>query len=175
MTFRQLETNLKLWEKEMAVLEKEFHEQASTINKADSLLINNAVKISQLNETLARLNNEQQNIDRQLNFILYQQNELQNLLEPLESCRIDSTGDPTSQEREFTYNLVESVNNDLQGIGADLENFIKKLNDTKKTGSETSSIDPLSSINKVLNAHMDALVYIETQVKALKTTLDLPQ
>lgn len=151
-------------------MEKEFHDQASVINQADSLLINNAYKISQLNETLERLKSDQSNIDRQLDFIIYQQNELEKLLGPLESCRIDSGGDPASHEREFTYNMLESVNNDLQGIGSDLESFIKKLNDMK-AGSDTS--DPLAAINKVLNAHMDALVYIEGQVKSLKTQLDV--
>jgi len=170
MTFRQLEDSVQIWLKELEGLEKDFHDQASTINQADSLLINNAYKISQLNDTLEKLKADQANIDRQLDFIIFQQNELEKLLEPLENCKIEGTTDPASSEREFTYSLVESVNNDLQSIGSDLEVFIKKLNDMK---SSQDSHDPLNAINKVLNAHMDALMYIETQVQSLKTSIDL--
>lgn len=149
-------------------MEKEFHDQAGVINQADSLLINNADNICRLNETLQKLTAQQTKIDQQLDFIVYQQNELEKLLEPLENIRIEIAGDPASEEREFTYNMVESVNSELSSIGGDLETFIKKLNDNK---SNADSSDPLSSINKVLNAHMDALVYIETQVKLTKATL----
>lgn len=170
MTFRQLEANINVWENELTGLESEFHDQASQINRADSLLINNAMQISQLNETLERLKTDQANVDRQLDFVIYQQNELEKLLEPLEKTRTAVHNDPASSEREFTYNLLESVNNDLQGIGVDIESFIRKLNEAK---SSRDAADPLSAISKVLNAHMDALVYIESQVHSLKSTLDL--
>jgi chromosome segregation ATPase len=170
MTFRQLEANINVWENELTELESEFHDQASRINRSDSLLINNASQISQLNETVERLKTEQANVDRQLDFVIYQQNELEKLLQPLEKTRTTVHGDPASSEREFTYNLLESVNNDLQGIGVDIESFIKKLNETK---SSRDPADPLAAISKVLNAHMDALVYIESQVQSLRSTLDL--
>ena len=170
MTFRQLEANINVWENELTGLEREFHDQAAQINRADSLLINNAMQIGQLNETLERLKTEQANVDRQLDFVIYQQNELEKLLEPLEKSHTAVHSDPASSEREFTYNLLESVNNDLQGIGVDIETFIKKLNEAK---SGRDAGDPLAAISKVLNAHMDALVYIESQVQSLKSTLDL--
>ena len=169
MTFRQLEANINVWENELVGLESEFHKQASHINRADSLLINNAALISQLNETLNKLKAEQSNVDRQLDFVIYQQNELEKLLEPLENARIDVSSDPASSEREFTYNLLETVNNDLQSIGSDIETFIRKLNETRN-GRDVS--DPIVSISRVLNAHMDALMYIESQVQILKSSLD---
>ena len=170
MTFRQLEANINVWENELTSLEGEFHEQASHINRADSLLINNATQITRLNETLERLKSDQASVDRQLDFVMYQQNELEKLLEPLEKAQTDVSSDPASSEREFTYSLLESVNNDLQGIGVDIETFIKKLNIAK---TARDSGDPLVPISKVLNAHMDALVHIESQVQSLKAALDL--
>ena len=161
---------MNVWENELSGLESEFHEQAARINRSDSLLINNATQISVLNETLERLKANQASVDRQLDFVVYQQNELEKLLEPLEKARVDVTSDPASSEREFTYSLLESVNNDLQGIGVDIESFIKKLNEGR-TGRDLS--DPLVAISKVLNAHMDALMYIESEVQSLKTCLDL--
>ena len=178
MTFRQLEDNINLWLNELATLEVEFHDQAGNINRADSLLVNNASKIIHLHETLEKLKSEHSSIDRQLDFVIYQQNELEKLLEPLESLKLFeiSPSDPASAEREFTYNLVESVNNDLDSISSDLESFIKKINDIKSpsgVSAFSSTADPVIAINKVLNAHMDALVYIEQQVNSLKAALEL--
>lgn len=177
MTFKQLEDNINLWLNELNALEGEFHDQAGNINRADSLLVNNASKIIHLHESLEKLKGEHASIDRQLDFVIYQQNELEKLLEPLESLKLSeiSPNDAASAEREFTYNLVESVNNDLESISSDLESFIKKINDIKAPasgGSFTSAADPVIAINKVLNAHMDALAHIEQQVKGLKSSLE---
>lgn len=171
MTFRQLEDHINIWLNELTGLETEFHQQAQTINSWDSLLVNNALKITQINETMERLKNDQIKIDHQLDFIISQQNELEQLLEPLENCRIDNNvSDSATAEREFTYNLVETVYNDLHGIGNDLQTFIRRLNEMK---ANQDSGDPLASINKVLNSHMDALQYIEGQVHVLKVGLNI--
>jgi len=171
MSFRQLEDHINIWLNELNTLESEFHQQAQTINSWDSLLVNNAMKITQINETLERLKSDQVKIDHQLDFILSQQNELDQLLQPLENCRIDNNvSDNATAEREYSYNLVETVSNDLQGIGNDLQTFIKKLNEMK---ANQDSGDPLASINKVLNSHMDALQYIEGQVHSIKVGLNV--
>jgi len=152
-------------------MENDFHHQAQTINSWDSLLVNNALKITQISETMDRLKTDQVKIDHQLDFILSQQSELEKLLEPLENCRIDNTMcDSATAEREHTYNMVETVYNDLQGIGCDLQTFIKKLNESK---ANQDSGDPLAAINRVLNSHMDALQYIEGQVHAVKLSLNI--
>lgn len=171
MTFRQLEDHINIWLNEMNTLEAEFQQQAQTINQWDNLLIKNALKVTEISETMERLKADQQKIDHQLDFIISQQNELDQLLEPLENCRIDnSISESATAEREFTYQLVETVYNDLQGIGCDLQTFIKKLNEMK---ASHDAGDPLASINKVLNSHMDALQHIESQVQSMKNLLNL--
>jgi len=171
MTFRQLEDHINIWLNEMNTLETEFHQQAQTINSWDNLLIKNALKVTEISDTMERLKTDQLKIDHQLDFIISQQNELDNLLAPLENCRIDNTiSESATAEREFTYNLVETVYNDLNGIGSDLQTFIKKLNDMKATHD---SGDPLASINKVLNSHMDALQHIENSVHTMKSSLNI--
>ncbi|CAG2176230.1 unnamed protein product [Oppiella nova] len=78
-----------------------------------------------------------------------------------------SANNAVNTEREFTYSLVETVHNDLNGIGTDLKNFIKKLNEMR---ANQDSADPLAQISKILNSHMDALQWIETQIKNIKIT-----
>lgn len=172
MTYRQLDDNLNLWLQELSVLENDFHNQASTINSWDSLLVNNAVKITAINETIEKLKADQLKIDHQLDFIISQQNELDTLLQPLEACSIDTSSDPVTSEREATFKMVESIHNDMSGIGSDLQSFIRKLNEMSNTSGQLSDpSDPLVAINKVLNSHMDALQYIDNQVQNIKRGL----
>lgn len=122
MTFRQLEDQINIWLSELSLLEEEFHLQAQTINTWDSLLINNGTKITQINETLEKLRVDHTRLDHQLDFIMAQQNELEQMLEPIENMKIEiNANDSVTAEREFTYSLVETVHNDLHGIGNDLK------------------------------------------------------
>lgn len=166
MTFKQLEGYINVWLNELNQMEGDFQKQSQTINSWDSLLVNNALKITNINENLDLLKEEHKRIDQQLDFVISQQNELEQLLEPLEKIQVDfNVNDTASTEREFTYSLVDTVSNDLQGIGTELQNFIKKLNETK---ANQDLNDPLSSIGKILNSHIDALQYIEHQISVLK-------
>jgi nuclear pore complex protein Nup62 len=170
MTFKQLEGYINVWLNELNQMESDFQTQSQTINSWDSLLVNNALKITNINENLDLLKEDHKRIDQQLDFVISQQNELEQLLEPLEKIQIDfNVNDTASTEREFTYSLVDTVSNDLQGIGTELQNFIKKLNETK---ANQDLNDPLSPIGKILNSHLDALQYIEHQISVLKRNIE---
>lgn len=122
MTFRQLEDQINLWLNELNQLEAEFHIQAQTINSWDSLLISNGLKITKINETLEKLRTDHTRIDHQLDFIIAQQNELEQLLVPIESHKYEiSSNNAVNAEREHTYAMVETVHNDLNSIGTDLK------------------------------------------------------
>ena len=170
MTFKQLEGYINVWLNELNQMEADFQTQSQTINSWDSLLVNNGLKITNVNENLDLLKEEYKRIDQQLDFVISQQNELEQLLEPLEKIQVDfNINDTASTEREFTYSLVDTVSNDLQGIGSELQNFIRKLNETKASHDLN---DPLSSIGKILNSHIDALQYIEHQISVLKRNVE---
>lgn len=170
LTFKQLEGYINVWLNELNQMEADFQTQSQTINSWDSLLVNNGLKITNVNESLDLLKEEHKRIDQQLDFVISQQNELEQLLEPLEKIQVDfNVNDTASTEREFTYSLVDTVSNDLQGIGTELQNFIKKLNETK---ANQDLNDPLSSISKILNSHIDALQYIEHQINVLKRNIE---
>jgi len=170
MTFKQLEGYINVWLNELNQMESDFQTQSQTINSWDSLLVSNALKITNVNESLDLLKEEHKRTEQQLDFVISQQNELEQLLEPLEKIQIDfNINDTASTEREFTYSLVETVSNDLQSIGTELQGFIKKLNESKANQDVN---DPLSSINKILNSHMDVLQYIEHQINVLKRNVE---
>lgn len=171
LTFAQLEDQINMWLEEMNNLETGFHNQAAQVNAWDMLLVNNGAKITALMETIEKLKTELSRLDHQVDFISSQQRELETqVIEPLEKMKLESESqggglDPATREREFTYALVETVDNDLQMIGTDLKDFIKKINENKAISDPAS--DPLNQIGKILNAHMDALNWIDTQVRVL--------
>lgn len=161
MTFRQLEDNVNTWLAELNQLEQDFQQQAQAINSWDSLLVNNAVKIFQINQNVEELKVENTKLDRQLDFIVEQQREIEKVLEPIEKMNLQSGG---NGERETTYNLVETVQNELHSLSEDLQNFIIKLNETN---SDENSVNPIHQITQVLNAQMDALQFVERHINSL--------
>lgn len=161
MTFRQLEDNVNSWLTELNQLEQDFRQQAQAINTWDSLLKNNSVKILTIDQKVEELKVENTKLDRALDFIVEQQMEIEKLLEPLERIKVDTSA---NGERETTYNLVETVQNELHSLSDDLQNFIVKLNDVR---SDENTSDPIYQIERVLNAQMDALQYVERHINGL--------
>lgn len=161
MTFRHLEDNVNTWIRELAQLEQEFQQQAQAINSWDSLLVNNAVKICQINQNVEQLKSENEKLNRQLEFIQEQHREIEKVLEPLEKMKLDTSA---NGERETTYNLVETVQNELHSLSEGLQNFIMKLNEDQSNGHNS---DPIHQIEQVLNAQMDALQYVERHINSL--------
>ncbi|PRD29638.1 UNVERIFIED_CONTAM: Nup62 [Trichonephila clavipes] len=90
INFRQLEDSINKWKIELEEQEKVFLNQATQVNAWDRLLISNGEKITLLNDAVERVKLDQQRLDLELDFILAQQSELEELLNPLEKS-IEST------------------------------------------------------------------------------------
>ncbi|KPM02308.1 nuclear pore glycoprotein p62-like protein [Sarcoptes scabiei] len=118
-----------------------------------------------MNLIIEKLKITHKNLDHQLDFIVAQQKELEQLLEQIEENKFDSVANTVNSEREHTYSLVETVHNDLNAIGSDLKDFIRKLNENK---SNQDMNDPMIQILKILNSHMDVLQWMENQIKNIK-------
>ncbi|KAH9522697.1 FG-nucleoporin nsp1 [Dermatophagoides farinae] len=166
LTFGQLEDQINIWMNELTQFEVDFHEQSQTINSWDSLLISNGQKLIEMDKMIEKLNVSHRGLDHQLDFIIAQQKELEQLLEQVEDNKLDLGANNVNAEREHTYSLIETVHNDLNAIGADLKDFIKKLNETKSTNHDAD--DPMIRILKILNSHMDVLQWMENQIKNIK-------
>jgi len=145
--------------------EQDFQQQSQAIKTWDSLIVNNAVKILKINEKVEELKIENTKLARALDFIVEQQHEIEKLLEPLERTKVDTT---SNGERETTYNMVETVQNELNSLVDDLQNFIVKLNDVRL---DEDSSDPINQIEQVLNAQMDALLHLERNLSSLSKSV----
>ncbi|XP_015793605.1 nuclear pore glycoprotein p62 [Tetranychus urticae] len=166
MTFAKLEDTINRWLDEFTSLENDFHEQAENINVWDSILINNAHKLSQTNEKLDQLKSETAKINNQIDFIQSQQAELEELIKPLEAEKLKLMEGEAISEKDKFYNSIESVNNDLQGIALDIQVIIEQFNSINTIKDVN---DPLASIGKILNLHMTLLKYIDEQISTISS------
>lgn len=121
ITFGKLEDQINLWMNELTQFESDFHSQGQTINSWDSLLISNGQKLNEMKESIDMLKSAHRGLDHQLDFIITQQKELEQLLEQIEQNKFEISSNNVNAEREHTYSLVETVNNDLNVIGTDLK------------------------------------------------------
>ncbi|XP_060688131.1 nucleoporin 62 like [Hemiscyllium ocellatum] len=162
MSYAQLESLINKWSVELEDQEKQFLHQATQVNAWDRMLIENGEKITALHREAEKVKLDQKRLDQELDFILSQQKELEDLLEPLEQSVRDQHGtiylQHADEEREHTYKLAENIDAQLKRMAQDLKEIIQHLNSTSSS-SEIS--DPLQQICKILNAHMDSLQWID--------------
>ncbi|XP_041365872.1 nuclear pore glycoprotein p62-like isoform X1 [Gigantopelta aegis] len=173
MTYRQLEESINKWMAELEEQEQTFLQQATQVNAWDRLVMENGEKIIQLNKEVERVKMDQQKLDHELDFIHSQQRELKDLLSPLEK-ELDQLPSISYQqhadlEREHTYQLAENLDAQLKRMGQDLKEIIERLNATSAT---TDPQDPIQQITKILNAHMDSLLWIDRNTVALNRKME---
>lgn len=143
------------WASDLQKYQKEFKGQAEKISKWDRLLIENGEKIQKLFINTHEAEKATNEIDRQLQAVESQQNELESYLDKYE-IELDAlfeqqlgSSDTLSgpdQERERTYKLAESVTDRLDEMGKDLGKMISEVNEI--SGSLTKgnkSDDPVST------------------------------
>lgn len=150
------------WKVELEEHEGAFLRQATQVNAWDRLLVANGEKIAALSELVEKLKLDQQRLDHELDFIAAQQGELAELIEPLERAVRDAP-ELTLQhhadlEREHTYHLAENVNAQLKRMSQDIKEIIEHLNSANAAVIENK---PANQICKVLDAHMNALTWVQ--------------
>lgn len=156
------EESINKWTLELEEQEKVFVNQAAQVNAWDKLLISNGEKIVALNQEVERVKIEQQQLEHELDYVVGQQKELQDCLEPLEKELASlSVSDP---EREYTYRLAEDLDTQLKRMSEDLKEIIEHLNQANRT---QDSSDPIVQIGKILNAHMNSLQWLDQQTSLL--------
>lgn len=123
------------------------------------LILGKTKKIVDLSGEVDRLNSEQDQLDQELNFLYSQQTDLEGSIKKLEQS---IEGMPTIPQQHCDtsriemYKLLIEVDNQLRSQSGDLKDVIKRLNCTN-----INLNDPVMQINKILNAHMDSLNWIE--------------
>lgn len=166
ITYQQLEENINKWMADLEKQERDFLQQATQVNAWDRLLVENGEKITGLNGDMERVKIDQQKLDHELDFIKSQQRELEELLVPLEKSVDQQTSNfqhHADLERDNTYQLAENVDAQLKRMVVDLKEIIDHLN----TNSSQDNADPIQQITKILNAHMDALQWVDQNTALL--------
>ncbi|XP_030066079.1 nucleoporin-62 C-terminal-like protein [Microcaecilia unicolor] len=173
MTYAQLENLINKWSLELEDQEKYFLHQATQVNAWDRTLIENGEKITTLHREVEKVKLDQKRLDQELDFILSQQKELEDLLNPLEESMKEQSGtiylQHADEEREKTYKLAENIDAQLKRMAQDLKDIIEHLN---TSGGPADTSDPLQQICKILNAHMDSLQWIDQNSALLQRKVE---
>ncbi|XP_015837038.1 nuclear pore glycoprotein p62 isoform X2 [Tribolium castaneum] len=156
LTYAQLEDCINKWTIDLEEQGKFFINQTKQLNAWDNLLVSNTDKILALNETIERVKQQQKQLDQELDFVLAQDNELDELSLPLEKQLTDIP--VTDQNRFQTYQLSEIIDSQLKQMSEDLKEIVEHLNESNKNEDIT---DPVIQVSRILNAHMNSLQWID--------------
>jgi len=169
MTYEELEKKCNEWKNELEFQEESFLKRATQINAWDRLITANAEKITELHEYMQKVKSDQDRMDREVDFVIAQQKELEEMLAPLEQEALNleptSIQHHTDFERQTTYNSATTVNAQLRGMAERIKDIIEHINANNKSGNDASSI---SQITKILNAHVDVLQFIQNGIDTLQ-------
>lgn len=162
MTYGQFDNLLNKWNVALDNQEKFFLHQATQVNAWDRTLMENGEKISLLHGEVEKVKQDQKRLERELDFILSQQKELEEILIPLEES-VKQQSEAASQQREDdehekTYQSAENIDAQLKQMSHDLKDIIEYLNAFEGPADTT---DPLQQICKILNSHMNSLKWID--------------
>lgn len=191
------------WATDLAKYQKDFKDQANKVASWDRLLVENGEKIQKLYLNTHEAEKASNEIDRQLQQVESNQDELEDWLTKYEkdvdemySKQIgpnEQLGGP-DQERERTYKLAETLTDRLDEMGRDLGKMINEINDISGSISKGSKPDDpvssphplpldlrltcglqLSQIVRVLNGHLSQLQWIDTNAAALQAKVTAAQ
>ncbi|KAK7071925.1 Nuclear pore glycoprotein p62, partial [Halocaridina rubra] len=109
LSVRGLEEKVNKWVSELREQEERLMRQAAHVNAWDQLLQQGHDQVQQLRDTLTKVKVDQQRLQAELDFIQGQQQELEQLIEPLESAVASTTpaqhqGD---HQRENMHHLAQ--------------------------------------------------------------------
>uniref|UniRef100_H2Y823 Nucleoporin NSP1-like C-terminal domain-containing protein n=1 Tax=Ciona savignyi TaxID=51511 RepID=H2Y823_CIOSA len=173
LRYKDLETRINKWTNELEQQEQLFLTQATQVNAWNKLLIDNSGKITDLNDEFEKVKLDQERLDQEIDFIRTQQQELEDLLLPLEEKTRQEVSTLAGAvhthhadlERERTYNLAENIDAQLKQMVQDLREVIDHINVTSQPSDTT---DPVNQIAKILSAHMDSLQWLDSNSVALQ-------
>ncbi|XP_052602413.1 nucleoporin-62 C-terminal-like protein [Peromyscus californicus insignis] len=163
MTYGRLESMVDKWHLHLRNQEKHFLYQANQVSSWNHTLIENRDEITLLRHEVEKVKLDQSRLERELDFILAQQKELEHLLTPLEEFVKKQNGPfnllYVDKEYEKIYKLAETIDAELKRMSQDLKDIIGHLN---SLGSPGDAAEPfqVQEICKLLNAHMDSLQWI---------------
>lgn len=148
------------WATDLDKYQKEFHAQAVRVKDWDQKLVENGEKIQKLYLETYEAERASNEIDRQLQSVESQQDELAAWLERYEReaevllNRHSGPGEQLSgpdQERERTYKLAERLIDRMDEMSKDMSKMIKEINDISGALSKTGKTDDPVSFPRLIS------------------------
>jgi len=172
-----IDTILCTWREELEQHVKSFMQQAAQIKQWDQKLFEKSSEVIQLQKDVAGVFEAQKLMDSTLEKIKTQQQTMATTLTQVESGinnamqEIGGFNIQTSEmkARSDVYKTAETVNDNLNSLHERLQNKIKQLNEDENSSNDA---DPVSTIVKILNNHMQSLQWIEKKSKELADTVN---
>ncbi|KAK1657296.1 Nsp1-like C-terminal region-domain-containing protein [Colletotrichum acutatum] len=173
------------WASDLSKYQKDFKHYANQVADWDLGLVDNGEKIQKLYLNTFEAEKASHEIERQLQAVESQQDELEDWLNRYEAdvkemfSRQMGQGETLAgpdQERERTYKLAEKLTQNLDEKSRDLSKMVKEINDISGTLSKgTKPEDPLSQIVRVLNGHLGQLQWIDSNAASLQAKVSSAQ
>eukprot|EP00457_Paulinella_chromatophora_P011587 gb/GEZN01011736.1/.p1 GENE.gb/GEZN01011736.1/~~gb/GEZN01011736.1/.p1 ORF type:complete len:245 (+),score=48.91 gb/GEZN01011736.1/:133-867(+) len=161
---KTVEEILTLWDQDLQDHYLAFMKQATEIRQWDDHLIKSRDKIIKLQETVGEVQLKQDKLERILDTIQGNQQELRRLINQLDQSlqgQVTTQKHLTADERkrEEAYSMAESINQQLAGMQKALVDIVRRLNDASQSGVDVTN--PLTKIVKILNVQMNSLQWVE--------------
>ncbi|CAG8672025.1 12604_t:CDS:2, partial [Acaulospora morrowiae] len=187
-----IEGIINKWTKDLENCSKKFHEQVKEVNQWDQKIIENNGRVTRLGEQINKADSIQAEIETGLNNIESRQLELEKILSEYEQKFGDpalETLKPLDKERERSYELAESINQELDTMSQVLSAMITDMNrnttssnftpastaDEQDSTIDEADEDPIDEVVKILNSHLTSLQWIDATANQLNARVQETQ
>jgi nuclear pore complex protein Nup62 len=173
---KTLEEIVTGWNEELEAQVAEFQRQAIEIGQWDTKVVQNGERILALSDRVSKLESVQSELEQHLAFVIAQQSELEALLDGIEKelpalSTADGKVSPADDaEREAVYTKTGQVQERLMDLSLQLSSAVDSINRAAATPVDGNAKGSVAEVALILNAHLDALQWIEAQVKDLKAS-----
>lgn len=182
---KTLEEIIVAWNEELENLVSTFERQAVEVAQWDKKIIHNGEQIIALSDRVNKLEAFQKEVDQSLAYVVAQQSELEGLLDGIErempgfvqaatAGAVRTTA--VDAERDRIYESAEEVQRQVIEAANSLSQMIFEINAAAGAGEpvlgtgEDTSVTALVDVAQILNAHLDALQWIDHKVEELRKT-----
>jgi len=175
MTFAELEAKINKWTSELGHQEDVFLKQATKINACGLLVNRNIDNLTVLDKSVKEVEKKQREIDREMDLLISMQNELAEMIEPLEA-NVDKQLELNKQnnvnidsDRERMVNLTDTLDQQMFDCSDDLRTIIDQIN---SRNLENKQADSITKVSAILSNHIDTLNWIGGQTDSLDSKLE---
>jgi len=152
-----------------------FTQQALEVDERDRQLIQERDRVLQLTDTTQRLKQNAAGLNAELELILQRQDEMHAALAALEK-KVEEEAAHFRQlerpsERQRAYQLAEHLDTELGQTREELAECVGQLNQQRQAEAGADDAHKLAQLVEVMDVHLNALNYLESQSNKLDATL----